>query len=84
MNPLRERIREEREILRFLSPRAFRQKRFNAKKELRPLRVVIRRSMPLKPNPKWPTVSIHLAAESLAAIEINGERPGGGNQRYCW
>jgi len=56
MNPLRERIREEREIFRMTGPRAFRRKRFVAKKDLRPLRVVIRRSMPLKPNPKWNSV----------------------------
>lgn len=63
MNPLRERIREEREIFRMIGPRAFRRKRFIAKKDLRPLRVVIRRSMPLKPNPKWDAVpSIHRAA----------------------
>lgn len=62
MNPLRERIREEREIFRMMGPRAFRQRRVVAKKDLRPLRAVIRRSMPLKPNPKWGVMpSIHRA-----------------------
>lgn len=53
MNPLRERIREEREIFRMIGPRAFRKKRVLLKKDLRSVRVVIRRSMPLRPNPKW-------------------------------
>lgn len=51
MSPHRERIREEREIFRMIGPRAFRRKRFLRKRDLRPLRVVIRRFIPL--DPRW-------------------------------
>ena len=51
MTPQRERLREERELCRMIGPRAFRRKRFLRKRDLRPLRVVIRRFIPL--DPRW-------------------------------